>query len=163
MNNGAYAAGWTGRLTRDPDIRFSKDGNPWVRLSVAVNSRERNAAGEWVDNTTFWTLKAWRKLASNIADSRGLVKGTEISFSGSIKSDTWTDKEGAERRDQAIISLDRCSIELSNAQVHEVVRISGAGNSSMAGTSARSSAPAGGSDETESHFGSPWDAAAQPF
>lgn len=162
MSNGAYANGWVGRLTDDPDVRTSSGGNIWVTLSVAVNNSTRDPkTNEWVNNATYYNLKAFGKLATNIADTQAIVKGTEICFSGQIRSESWNNKEGEKRSVQNVVMLSNLGIELSNAQVPgEIKRISGSNDQSRAtATPKRAVVDSEGSDHFGETAASPWAAA----
>lgn len=54
-----------GNLVREPRSGVKND-KPWLALSIAVNKRIRNAAGEWVDAPArFWDIVAHGHLATN--------------------------------------------------------------------------------------------------
>ena len=40
----------TGRLTADPDLRFTPSGKAVANLSIAVNHRKKNQQGDWEDS-----------------------------------------------------------------------------------------------------------------
>ena len=49
----------TGNLTTVPELQYLPTGRPVARLTVAVNSRRRSEAGEWVDGeTTFFPVSS---------------------------------------------------------------------------------------------------------
>ena len=156
MTNGAYASGWTGRLTRDLDVRTSAAGKVWVTAGVAVNNREKDyKSEEWVDNTVFFELKAFGNLAENINESNGIGRGSEIAFSGKIKSETWKDKEGKDRTSISIV-LDSFAVELSHAQITGVNAVRGksaSGPSTPSSSAAPSSITRGEDQEGSSFFG----------
>jgi single-strand DNA-binding protein len=82
-----------GRVGSDPELV----GSNGLRFRVATNDRVKNdITGEWEDkNTSWWTVKAWRKLADQ---SKSVIKkGMEVSIVGKIYEDTWTDKEGVKK------------------------------------------------------------------
>src|ERR1035438_6602731 len=63
-----------GNLTRDPEIRYSRDGQATTSLSVAVNRRwQDRTTKEWEESTSFFDVVCWRDLAENVALS--LPKG----------------------------------------------------------------------------------------
>ena len=82
-----------GRVGSEPD----SVGSNGLRFRVATNDRVKNdVTGEWEDkNTSWWTVKAWRKLAEQ---SRLVIqKGMEVIVIGKIFEYTWTDKDGTKR------------------------------------------------------------------
>jgi single-strand DNA-binding protein len=72
----------TGRLTADPEMRYSAKGSPVARFTVVTSRRVRdNGTGEWSDtDTSFWDCVAFGQLAENCAES--LVKGTAVLVTG---------------------------------------------------------------------------------
>lgn len=86
-----------GRLTADPELRFTPSGVAVVNLTIASNARTFDkAANEWRDEpATFWRCSGWRDLAENAAES--LMKGTAVVAVGVVKSREWETKEGEKR------------------------------------------------------------------
>lgn len=87
-----------GRLTRDPEMRFSAKGNPVATFAVVTSKRVKDEqSGEWTDsNVTFWDCVAFGQLAENIAES--LEKGTAVVVTGNAYQEEWEDKQGNKRR-----------------------------------------------------------------
>lgn len=156
MANGAEVAGWTGRLTDEPDVRTDKKGNPWVTFRVAVGKRMLDrATDQWTENTTFWNVKAFGRLGKHLSESKALVRGVEVTFSGVIERETW-EGQGGEAREGLSIILARAAFEVSNATVDSVSKAqpnrAGAPNQG-GGASSPSSITKGASSEEESFFG----------
>jgi single-strand DNA-binding protein len=88
----------TGRLTADPELRFSAKGSPVAKFTVVTSRRVRDAqSGEWSDaDTSFWDCVAFGQLAENIAES--LTRGTAVLVAGRAAQRTWETKEGEKRR-----------------------------------------------------------------
>jgi len=62
-----------GNLTRDPEIRYTRDGQAHSSLSLFVPRRWQNRdTQEWDEATAFFDV-SWRELAGNVALS--LTKG----------------------------------------------------------------------------------------
>jgi single-strand DNA-binding protein len=82
-----------GRIGQDPEAV----GSNGLRLRVATNDRVKNdSTGEWEDkNTSWWTVKAWKRLAEQSMDV--LKKGQEVIIIGKVYEENWTDKEGTKR------------------------------------------------------------------
>jgi len=88
-----------GRLTQDPELRFTASGVAVANFTIASNARRLDkATNEWKDEpAVFWRCSAWRQMAENIAES--LTKGTGVVAAGFVKANVYTDKEsGQERR-----------------------------------------------------------------
>jgi single-strand DNA-binding protein len=82
-----------GNLTTAPELQYLPTGRPVARFTVAVNTRHRAEAGEWVDGeTTFFPVSVWAEQAEHAAAS--LTKGSRVVVLGTIKSRTWAPTEG---------------------------------------------------------------------
>ena len=58
----------TGNLTREPEIRYTKEGQATAQLGVAVNRRwQDRTTQEWQESTSFFDVICWRDLAENVA------------------------------------------------------------------------------------------------
>jgi len=84
-----------GNLTRDIELRYTPASKMAVcQNAIAVNDRRKNAAGEWVDDTTFVDVTFFGRMAEVV--SQYLGKGSPIFVEGRLKLDTW-EKEGQKR------------------------------------------------------------------
>jgi single-strand DNA-binding protein len=85
-----------GRLTRDPEVRFTAKGQAVCRFDLAVNRRYKDAAsGEWKDDTSFVPVVVWREAAQRCGER--LKKGSPVYVEGRLKSRNWETKEGQKR------------------------------------------------------------------
>jgi single-strand DNA-binding protein len=86
-----------GRLTDDPELRFTPSGSAVANFKVASNARTFDRqANEWKDEpANFWRCAAWREMAENVAES--LVKGTGVILQGVLKTRNYETKEGEKR------------------------------------------------------------------
>ena len=74
-----------GRLTRDPELKYTQGNLPVVQFTVAV---ERNYSGNGGERQTdFINIVAWRKTAEFV--SQWFTKGMMIIVTGSIQSRRW--------------------------------------------------------------------------
>jgi single-strand DNA-binding protein len=85
----------TGRLTRDPEVRFTPGGTPVANFAVASNRRFRDQSGEWKEETTFVNVVAWQALAERIRDT--LHKGSPVLIEGRIQTRSWENDQGQRR------------------------------------------------------------------
>ena len=83
-----------GNLTRDPELRYTQGGTPVTEIGLAVNDRRKNAAGEWVDETTFVDITLWSRTAEIACEYLG--KGSAVMIEGRLKLDQW-EQEGQKR------------------------------------------------------------------
>jgi len=84
-----------GRLTRDPEVRYTPKGQAVARLDMAVNRRFKDGMGEWRDDTTFVPVTVWREAAERCRER--LKKGSPIYVEGRLRSTNWETKDGQKR------------------------------------------------------------------
>jgi single-strand DNA-binding protein len=90
-----------GRLTRDPELRFTQKQQGVVSLSVAVNRRYQDAAtGEWKDDTTFVPVTVWGPAAERCKEK--MRKGSPVLVEGRLTASEYTDKAGQKRKELKI-------------------------------------------------------------
>ena len=74
-----------GRLTRDPELRYTPRGTAVMDISVAVN-RTYQQDGEWKnDPAVFWTIRVWGKAAENMAE-REMHRGDLVFARGDMRA-----------------------------------------------------------------------------
>ena len=86
MNNVALI----GRLTRDPELRYTANNFPVCSFSIAIDRM-----GKEEKKTNFIPVKALGKTAENCG--KYLAKGRLVGVHGSIETDSYTDKDGNKR------------------------------------------------------------------
>jgi single-strand DNA-binding protein len=84
-----------GNLTRDPEMRYSPNGNNYTRFTVACNQRVRQKDGSYQDLASFYSCIVFGKLAEII--EQYAKKGNKIFVQGNLVADTWTDQNGNTR------------------------------------------------------------------
>ena len=86
----------SGNLTRDPDLRFTPSGSAVATFYIAVNRNYQDKKTmEWVENTDFYRIITWYKLAENCAES--LKKGDRVVVVGRKLSSSTYEKDGEQR------------------------------------------------------------------
>ena len=82
----------TGRLTKDPDIRYTTSGKSVASFSLAVDRRHSSEQGPTVD---FIPCIAWTKLADWAGNY--LSKGSKILIEGRMQVRNYDDQNGVKR------------------------------------------------------------------
>ena len=111
-----------GNLTRDPEIRYTREGQATTQLGVAVNRRWQNReTQEWEEATSFFDVICWLELAENVALS--LAKGMRVVVTGRLEQRSWETEEG-ERRTKVEIVADEVGpgLRFATADVQRVER-----------------------------------------
>ena len=90
-----------GRLTRDPELRYTQSQTPVASFTVAVDRDFANRdSGE--RQTDFIDCVAWRQTAEFV--SKYFQKGSMAVVSGRLQIRDWTDREGGKRRSAEIVT-----------------------------------------------------------
>lgn len=79
-----------GRLTKDPDLRFTQQGTPVVAFTLAVNRTFMNQSGQ--READFVNCVAWRKLAENVGNF--LRKGSLAGVDGRLQTRNYDNGQG---------------------------------------------------------------------
>ena len=79
-----------GRLTRDPDLRYTPNGVAVANFNIACNRPFKNQQGE--NEADFINCVVWRKTAENLANY--MRKGSMIGVDGRIQTRSYENKEG---------------------------------------------------------------------
>lgn len=83
-----------GNLTRDPEIRYTPQGNAVASFVVATN-REWVSEGEKKQAADFHNVVAWNKLAEICGQLLG--KGTKVYIEGRLQTRNWEDGQGSRK------------------------------------------------------------------
>lgn len=79
-----------GRLTRDPELRYSSSNTPIVNFTIAIDRQYTNKDGQ--RETDFIRIVAYNKQAENI--SKYVTKGSLVAVDGRIQTGSYEDKDG---------------------------------------------------------------------
>jgi single-strand DNA-binding protein len=89
-----------GRLTKDPELKYTPSGVAVSTLRLAVNRQYKSAGGE--RETDFIDVVAWRQSAEFAASY--LAKGRLILVDGRLQIRTWTAQDGSSRRTAEVVA-----------------------------------------------------------
>ena len=114
-----------GRLTRDPEIRYTQGDNSMciARYTLAVDRRFNRNAGNDGNNADFIPCVAFGK--SGEFAERYLKKGTKMAITGRIQTGSYTNKDGVKVYTTEVVIEDQEFAESKNA--------SGGGNGNYGG------------------------------
>ena len=91
-----------GRLTRDPEMRYTPSGMAVAKVGLAVGRRYFNKnTQQTVEESTFIDCEAWGKQAETI--NQYMRKGRPLFIEGRLKFDTWESKEGQKRSKLSVV------------------------------------------------------------
>ncbi len=93
-----------GNLTRDPELRYTPNGQPVTSFGVATNRSWKDANGEKKDEVEFHEVVVWGKLAELC--SQYLTKGRKVHVMGRLQTRSWEGQDGAKRQKTEIVAQD---------------------------------------------------------
>ena len=91
-----------GNVGTDPEMRYTPNGNPVTSFRLATNYRYTTSDGEQREETEWFTITAWSKLAEQC--NQYVTKGMKIYAEGRLKSDSWTGNDGQTRFRNEIVA-----------------------------------------------------------
>lgn len=93
-----------GNLGKDPELRYTPQGNAVCDFSMATNEKRRDKAGEMQNVATWFRVTLWGKTAENAA--KYLAKGTQVYIEGRLRVEEWTDRDGNHRQSLEVNGTD---------------------------------------------------------
>ncbi|MCB0284519.1 MAG: single-stranded DNA-binding protein [Calditrichaeota bacterium] len=90
-----------GRLGQDPEMRYAPSGTAIATFSIATNSRQKSAEGEWVDKTEWHNILAFGKNAEFAGEY--LKKGKQVYIDGRLQTSSWEDQQGQKKYKTEIV------------------------------------------------------------
>jgi single-strand DNA-binding protein len=85
-----------GRLGKDPEIRSTPNGTSVAKFTVATDEKFTDRNGEKQERTEWHNITAWGKLGEICGQY--LRKGKLVYIEGSIRTDSWDDKETGQKK-----------------------------------------------------------------
>ena len=93
-----------GNLGKDPEMRYTASGQAVTTFSVAVNRTRRTPEGENHEETEWFRVVAWQKLAEICNEY--LHKGSKVYIEGRLQTRKWQDPQGQDRFTTEVIAND---------------------------------------------------------
>jgi single-strand DNA-binding protein len=88
-----------GRLTRDPELKYTQNNIPVANFALAVDREFKNSNGE--KEVDFVDIIVWRKLAEIVANN--LQKGRLVAVEGRLQVRSY-EKDGQKRRVSEVVA-----------------------------------------------------------
>lgn len=85
-----------GNLGKDPEVKYTPQGTPVARLTIATNERFKDKGGEWQDRTEWHNVVLWQRLAEIAGEY--LKKGSKVYIEGKLQTRSWEDKQTNQKR-----------------------------------------------------------------
>lgn len=85
-----------GRLGKDPEVKNTPSGQTLAKFSLATDEKFTDKSGQRQERTEWHNIVVWGKLAEICGNY--LRKGKLVFIEGSIKTDSWEDKETGQKK-----------------------------------------------------------------
>jgi single-strand DNA-binding protein len=120
-----------GNLGKDPEVKYTPNGVPVAKFSIATNESYKDKGGEWQERTEWHNIVAWQRLAEIVGEY--LKKGSKVYIEGRLQTSSWEDKQSGEKKYRTEIVA------------HDLVLLSGRGEADSEGGRALRGASLGAS------------------
>jgi len=85
-----------GNLGKDPEVKYTPQGTPVAKLTLATNERYKDKSGEWQDRTEWHNVVLWQRLAEIAGEY--LKKGSKVYIEGRLQTRSWEDKQTNQKK-----------------------------------------------------------------
>jgi len=107
-----------GNLTRDPEMRYTPQGNAVTSFAVATNRQWNTEDGSSKEAVEFHNIVSWNKLAEIC--SQLLKKGTKVYIEGRLQTRNWEDDKGVKHYKTEIVADDMIVLSSKGSSEAEV-------------------------------------------
>ena len=85
-----------GNLGKDPEVKYTPQGTPVAKLTIATNYRYKDKNEQWQDQTEWHNVVLWQRLAEIAGEY--LKKGSKVYIEGRLQTRSWEDKQTNQKR-----------------------------------------------------------------
>ena len=85
-----------GNLGKDPEVKYTPQGTPVAKLTIATNERYKDKEGQWQDRTEWHNVVLWQRLAEIAGEY--LKKGGKVYIEGRLQTRSWDDKQTGQKK-----------------------------------------------------------------
>jgi single-strand DNA-binding protein len=104
-----------GNLGSEPEMRFTPNGRPVTSFSAATNRRYTTSEGERREETEWFTIVTWGRLAEQC--NQFLSKGRLVYVEGRLRTHSWEGQDGQKLYRNEIVA-DRVSFLDRQSSTH---------------------------------------------
>jgi single-strand DNA-binding protein len=133
-----------GNLGRDPEMRYTPNGQAVTQFTVAVNRNFKGQSGEWQEETEWFRIVVWGQQAERAAEH--LRKGNKVYIEGRLQTRQWEDQTGAKRYTTELVANQVTNLERRTRDESDEGALAGA-------ATARPSRPAPAADAGDASAG----------
>lgn len=85
-----------GNIGKDPDVKYTPNGVPVAKFSLATNERFKDKSGEWQERTEWHNVIAWQRLAEIVGEY--VQKGNKLYVEGRLQTSSWEDRQSGDKK-----------------------------------------------------------------
>lgn len=85
-----------GNLGKDPEVKYTPQGTPVAKFTLATGDRFKDKDGNWQDRTEWHNITAWSRTAEIVGEY--LKKGSKVYIEGSLRTHSWEDKQTGQKK-----------------------------------------------------------------
>src|SRR6201987_230150 len=85
-----------GNLGKDPEVKYTPQGTPVAKITLASNERFKGKDGQWQDRTEWHNVVLWQRLAEIAGEY--LKKGGKVYIEGRLQTRSWDDKTSGQKK-----------------------------------------------------------------
>lgn len=93
-----------GNVGTDPEMRYTPNGSSVTSFRLATNRRWNSADGEQHEETEWFRVNAWNRLAETC--NQYVTKGMKVYVEGRLQSRPWITNDGEPRSGNEIYALE---------------------------------------------------------
>lgn len=102
MSGGLNKVMIIGNLGKDPEMKYTQQGTPITSFSVAVSRTWKGPDGQTQEETEWFRVVAWERLAEQCNEF--LRKGRKVYIEGRLKTREWTAQDGQKRNITEVVA-----------------------------------------------------------
>lgn len=91
-----------GNLGKDPEMKYTQQGTPITTFSIAVSRTRKSPDGQFIDETEWFRVVAWEKLAETCNEY--LRKGSKVYIEGRLQTREYQTQEGQQRQSVEVVA-----------------------------------------------------------
>jgi len=86
----------SGRIANDLELRFTTNGTPVIRFTLAIDRGYKDSSDQWQTVTSWIDCVAWSKTAELVANTAH--KGSALLVEGRLDTRNWTDQNNSNHK-----------------------------------------------------------------
>ncbi len=94
-----------GRLTRDPELKYTTNGRPYCKMRVANTRYYKDKNGDRQEENTYADVTVWGNMAEFIGER--MRKGRPVLVEGNLRTSEWEDAATGQARSRLEINAQR--------------------------------------------------------